>query len=154
VRRGEAFSERERHGGEGQHQAGPLPARQPLAVRDPRHAQGDDEGRQVDEHHHARRAGELQADEDAGELGREQRARQQPAEAAAVPREQRHTARCRPQPDEQPGHDRPQPRLPQRRDLRQRRLRGHLVDAPQQAAKQQDGDGTGVEMGLAHGLYA
>ena len=55
---------------------------------DQRHPQRDDEGGCVDKHDHARRGGELQADEDASKLESEQRPGQQAGAQCAVARRQ------------------------------------------------------------------
>ena len=86
------------HAAEGQHQAQRLPAVEPLAVREQRHAQRDHEGGEIDEDRHARRGRVLQADEDAAELDGEQRAGQQAAASRAVGPPQRDAAPARPAP--------------------------------------------------------
>ena len=55
--------------------------------------------------------------------------------------------RPRPEPDQDRGAGRAQRRLPERRNLGQRRLRGDLVQAPEKAAEDEEDDGDDVEMG-------
>ena len=97
----EALGERPGDAREGEHEAGALQPREPLRARDQRHAERDDERRDVDEDDHARRGRELQADEDAEELGARTARRRagrrracRRARTAAMPRA------ARPEPDQ------------------------------------------------------
>ena len=96
----EALGERPGNARERDHQADALHGKEPLRPGDQRHAEGDDERRDVDEDDHARGRRELQADEDAEELGAEQRAREQAALERAVAREEGDAASTGPQPDQ------------------------------------------------------
>ena len=97
---------------EGDHEADALQG-EPFRSGNQRHAEGDNEGRDVDEDDHARCGRELQADEDAEELGAEQRAREQAALERAVAREQRDAASTGPEPDQDRRAGRAHRRLPE-----------------------------------------
>ena len=88
----EALAEGQHHAGEGDRQADPLQAAQPLGRHPARQQQRHPERRGVEEHREPRRAGVLQPEVDAAELAREQRAGQQAARQRAVALEQRHAA--------------------------------------------------------------
>src|SRR6185436_19387383 len=80
------------------------------------------------------------AEEDAGE---------QAARERAVAGEEGDAASAGPEPHQDRGAGRAQRRLPERRDLGQRRLRRDLVQAPEEAAEDEDDDGNGVEVRVA-----
>ena len=146
---GEALAEGQRHGGEGDHQADPLRGPQPFRRHEAGQQQRHHEGRGVEEHRQARGRGVAQPEVDAGELAGEQRPGQQAGGQGAVAVEQPHAAPGAPDPEQHRRAGEAQRGLPQRRHLAHGGLDQDLLQAPEQAAGQQQRNRQRVEMFFA-----
>ncbi len=132
-----------------QDDAQPLTQRQSLARYQPVQAAGGEQRRRVDEHHHVRGAGVVQAHRHAQELHGEQRTGEQAGNQGLVPAQ---TADAAPacQAIEQPGRQQRAPAdLQQRVDLFGDGLDRRLLQAPDQAKHQHHQHGGEIEL-LAH----
>ena len=148
IARAEAFAQREQHRRKRAHQPQPLQAAQAFRLHPQRHQQRNPKRRGVQKHRQPRRAGHLQAQVNAGKFARKQPARQQAGPQRAVTLEQANAACQAPQPEQRGGTDQPQRGLEHRRNFRNRRFDQHLLEAPEQAAGQQQRDGEGVQVGF------
>ena len=147
----QAVAERQQHCGKGQHQPQPLAAVEVFALDAQRQQQRYPERCRVGKNGGARGAGVDQAGKDAGKFERKQQPRQHTGGQRAVAREQRNAAPMAPQPQQGGGAGKAQRRLKNRRQLGDGGFHQHLLEAPEHAAGQQQGDGQAVESGFAGG---
>lgn len=121
-----------------------------------RQQQSHPEGRAVQKHRQPRGRGVLQTHIDARELARKQRPCQQAGPPASL---RGSSARGDPPAPQAPGgngrrgHGKAHKGLEHRRHLGHRGLEQHLLEPPEHAAGQQQGDGEGVEVGFAGGAH-
>jgi hypothetical protein len=130
---------------EGQRDAEPLQGSQPLGRQFPVQAEGDEDRRGVEEHHHVRGRGEAQAFADEQEFQREQETNEQAGAPRAITDADALAAPGHEQADQHGRNTRAQGDLHQGCDVRRRGLEHDLLQAPDEAQDEHDGHGLPIE---------
>ena len=123
----------------------PLRRAETVGGQEDARAEHDEERREIDEQHRAHRRGVGEALEDQNEFDAEEETGGKPGAQRAVAREQRNAAQPAPAGDDQRRGDGTDGRLDQRRDVVDRELHRHLVEAPGQAQHHHDRGGDRIE---------